>query len=175
MEEFIIYGCTALFALLIFPFHLVNYIYLSTADKYASYNLTMYRFLSLFNANTIENKPQLMSINGKEIPIDIRSFNIKYFELIRKLCIVKVVQLEDFGINSEINACIAVFQNVMTQTVYELLNYADKGIKLKNYIILNCDGDSITYYLKAVNVANIISAAGIFLYIIRGKLNEFKA
>lgn len=174
MEEFIVYGCTALFALLVFPFHLVNYIYVSTADKYASYNLTMYRFLPLFNANTIEDKPQLMSINGRETPIDIRNFNIKYLELIRKLCIVKVVQLADFGINSEINACIAVLQNVLTQTAYGLMNYADRGIKLKNYRILNCDSDSITYYLKVVNVANIISAAGIFLYIIRGKINEFK-
>lgn len=148
--------------------------YISTANKYASFNLTLYRFLPLFNANTIEDRPQIMCINGKEKPIDIKDFNIKYLDLIKRLSIIKIVQLSDFGIKSQKNACIAVAQNVLTETLYTLIKSTDKGVKLRNYRILNYESDRITYYIKAVNVFNFISVFGIILYLIRGRINELK-
>ena len=174
VEQIAVYGSAAAFALLLFPFHLVNYMYISTADKYASFNLTLYRFLPVFNANTVKNRPQLMIINGKEKQIDITGFNIRYLELIKRLSIIKIVQLADFGIKSQTNAVVAVMQDIITQTAYTLLKATDRGIKLKNYRILNYESDHITYYVKAVNSINLLSVMGIILYLIRGKLHELK-
>lgn len=169
------YGSAAAFALLLFPFHIINYMYISTADKYASFNLTLYRFLPIFNANTVKNRPQLMIINGKEKPIDITSFNIRYLELLKKLSVIKIVQLADFGIKKQTNAIVAVFQDILTQTLYTLLKSTDRGIKLKNYRVLNYESEHITYYIKAVNAINLLSVTGIIFYLIRGKLYELKS
>ena len=84
------------------------------------------------------------------------------------------MQLADFGIKSQINAVVAVMQDIITQTAYTLLKATDRGIKLKNYRILNYESDHITYYIKAVNSINLLSVMGIILYLIRGKLHELK-
>ena len=84
------------------------------------------------------------------------------------------MQLADFGIKSQTNAVVVVMQDIITQTAYTLLKATDRGIKLKNYRILNYESGHVTYYIKVVNSINLLSVMGIMLYLIRGKLHELK-
>ena len=54
----------AAFLLAVFPFHIYNYLFINTANKYASINAGIYG-INFFNANTVENNPLEMQINGK--------------------------------------------------------------------------------------------------------------
>ena len=62
MNEALVYLSAILFLIAIFPVHIINYIYISTGEKYASVNVTVYRLFTLLNINTVRPpEPQ----NGK--------------------------------------------------------------------------------------------------------------
>ena len=56
MNEALIYLGAAGLLIFIFPIHVNNYIYINTAEKYASLNVGIFKF-NFYNANTVKNKP----------------------------------------------------------------------------------------------------------------------
>jgi len=53
VNEALVYLSAILFLIAIFPVHIINYIYISTGEKYASVNVTVYRLFTLLNINTV--------------------------------------------------------------------------------------------------------------------------
>ena len=70
MSSALVYIGAAGFLLAVFPVHIYNYLYLNTVDKYVSVNAGVFKF-NFFNANTIENDPTGMQINGKNKKINL--------------------------------------------------------------------------------------------------------
>lgn len=162
------------FAISIFPIHVFNYIYVNTEEKYASINVTVFRYIRIFNANTVKNKPGRMQINGKEKKMDYKSIKLSFYKIFNMLCIHKVIQLSDYGMQNERNAYAALVQNGVTTAAYKFLQINGNCTKLRNYTILNEEHSSVRYYAKAVTVINLLVVTKIILYIIMEKLNELK-
>lgn len=162
------------FAISIFPIHIFNYIYVNTEEKYASINVTIFRYIRIFNANTVKNKPGKMQINGKEKKMDYKSLKLSFYKIFNMLCIYKVIQLSDYGMRNEKNAYAALAQNGITTTAYKFLQINGNCTKLRNYTILNEEHSSIRYYAKAVTVINLMVVTKIILFIIMEKINELK-
>ena len=83
------------FAISIFPIHVFNYIYVNTEEKYASINVTVFRFFRIFNINTVKNQPGKMQVNGKEKQLDYKKFRLSFYKIFNMLCIYKIIQLSD--------------------------------------------------------------------------------
>lgn len=162
------------FAISIFPIHVFNYIYVNTEEKYASINVTVFRYIKIFNANTVKNKPGRMQINGKEKKMDYKSIKLSFYKIFNMLCIQKVIQLSDYGMQNERNAYAALVQNGVTTAAYKFLQINGNCTKLRNYTILNEEHSSVRYYAKAVTVINLMVVTKIILYILMEKLNELK-
>ncbi len=162
------------FAISIFPIHVFNYIYVNTEEKYASINVTIFRFLRIFNINTVKNQPGKMQVNGKEKQLDYKKFRLSFYKIFNMLCIYKIIQLSDYGMQNEHNAYAALFQNGTTSAVYNFLRINVNCTKLRNYTILNEEHSSIRYYAKAVTVINLLVVTKIILYILMEKINELK-
>ena len=162
------------FAISIFPIHVFNYIYVNTEEKYASINVTLFRFIRIFNVNTVKNKPGKMQINGKEKKLDYKNVKLSFYRIFNMLCIYKIIQLSDYGMQNEKNAYVALAQNGVTTAAYKFLEINDNCTKLRNYTILNEEHSSIRYYAKAVTVINLFVVAKIILYILMEKINELK-
>ena len=87
MNEALIYIAAAGFLISVFPIHVFNYIYINTEEKYASINVTVFRFLKIYNINTVKNKPNEMQINGKNKNVDIDIIKTNFYKFFNKLCI----------------------------------------------------------------------------------------
>lgn len=170
--EIIIYISTVLFAILIFPVHIYNYIYVDSGEGYASVNVCLFRYLRVLNANTVKNKIGAIDINGKE---GKANFEGSYFKVLKfsynRIYLDKLVQLADYGLKEESNAYLALGQNGLTQAVYALCKKSP-NVKLKNYTIFNEEHGAVRYYLKIVTVVNLITLTQIFLCFLREKVNE---
>ena len=68
MENFIVYGGTALFFVSVLPVYVSVYAYADSGKKYASANFCLYRIFRFLNVNT-EEDGRIM-INGKEAGIN---------------------------------------------------------------------------------------------------------
>lgn len=166
------YIVAALFALLVFPVHVYSYLFASTQYKFAGLTLRLYSFIPILRVNTIKNNPMRMDVNGKEMPLSPKNFRYRNLELARRLSILKIVQLGEYGTGSAASASAAVGQHILTDAVYEMLAYADPNITLKNYTILNEDTSHINYGIKLVNAVNLLSTMSIVILLIRGKFHE---
>lgn len=164
----------AIFAIQVFPIHVCNYIYVNTEEKYASVNVTIFRFFRIYNINTVKNKPTEMQINGKNKKMDISVFKMNFYRLFNQLCIYKIVQLSDFGLKNQNNAYAALAQNSFTIAVYKFLQMNGNYCKLRNYTVLNEEHSSIKYYAKAVTVINVMVITKILLIMLMEKINAFK-
>ena len=174
MNEALVYVSAISFMLLIFPVHVFNYIYVNTEENFASINVTVFRFLRLYNINTVKNKPNEIQFNGKSKKMDWNSLKLNFYKIFDKLCVCKVIQLSDFGMKNQSNAYAALAQNGFTTTLYKLLQVNGNYAKLRNYTVLNEEHSSIRYYAKAVTVINGLVLTKIFLIIIMEKLYELK-
>ena len=174
VNEAIIYVAAAGFLISVFPIHVFNYIYINTEDKYASINVTIFRFIRLYNINTVKDKPNEMQINGKSKKMNLDMLKLNFYRIFNQLCVQKVVQLTDFGIKDENNAYAAVMQNGITTAAYSFLRINGNRVKLRNYAILNEEHSAIRYYAKAVTIINLFVVTQIILVIIWEKLNELK-
>ncbi len=161
------------FLLAVFPFHIYNYLYINTADKYASINAGVFKF-NFFNANTIEDDPTGMQINGKNKKINAKSFNLSVYKIFNQLCIYKIVQLGDFGMKNQNNAYVALAQYGFTTAIYKFIQMNGNYCKLRNYTIFNEEHSGIRYYAKAVTIINLIVVAKIILIIIMEKIHAHK-
>lgn len=161
------------FLLFIFPIHISNYIYVNSVEGYASINVCLFRFIKIFNANTIKNKMNGFEVNGKEKTIDTdyaikgtrRIFNKIYFH--------KIIQLADYGMKKDNNAYYLMAHWSATQLLYSIID-TKRCVKLKNYIILNDEHAEIRYYAKAVNIINVAVILKILLIILKEKIYELK-
>ncbi|MDE5943945.1 MAG: hypothetical protein K2H30_07050 [Clostridia bacterium] len=162
------------FAISVFPIHVYNYIYVNTEEKYVSINVTVFRFIRLFNANTIKNSPGKLQVNGKEKKLDFNKMRLNAYKIFNMLCIYKVIQLSDYGMQNEKNAYAALAQNGITTAAYKFLQINGNYTKLRNYTILNEEHSSIRYYAKAVTIINLMVVTKIIFYVLMEKLNELK-
>ena len=174
MSNATVYIAAAVFMLAVFPVHVYNYIYVNTGKKYASLNAGVYKF-NFFNVNTVENKPYEMQINGKNKKIDAKKFKLNYYNIFNRLCIYKVVQLGDYGMQGSANVYVALAQNALTTAIYKFLQINGNYGKLRNYTVLNEEHSEIRYYAKAVTVINLIVVARIISIIIMEKIHAHKA
>lgn len=174
MSSATIYIAAATFLLAVFPVHIYNYVYLNTGKKYASFNAGVYK-INFFNVNTVENKPYEMQVNGKNKKIDAKKFKLNYYKIFNCLCIYKVVQLGDYGIQKDVNVYAALAQSSFTTAIYRFLQINGNYGKLRNYVVLNEEHSEIRYYAKAVTVINLIVVAKIISIIIMEKIHAHKA
>ena len=169
-----VYMAAVGFLISVFPIHVFNYIYINTEENYASINVTIFRYIRIYNINTVKNKPNVMQVNGKDKKMNIDMLKVNFYRIFNKLCIQKVIQLTDFGIKNENNAYAALLQNGITTAAYGFLQVNGNRVKLRNYAILNQEHSEVRYYAKAVTIINLFVVAQIILVIILEKLNELK-
>lgn len=171
MNDVIVWLSAIIFLLAIFPVHIYNYLYLNTAIKYASVNVGVYKF-NFFNANTVENNPKEMQINGKKKKIDATKFSMNYYKIFNKLCVYKIIQLGDYGIQKNANAYILLAQNAFSTAIYKFLKINGNYCKLRNYTVINREHSEIRYYAKSVTIVNVIVVTKILFIILMEKLHE---
>ncbi|MBE7088168.1 MAG: hypothetical protein E7370_01395 [Clostridiales bacterium] len=156
MESLIILIPTIIFALLLFPIHIYNYIYVNTEEGYASLNICIFRYFNVRNINTVKFNPSEIDVNGKRKKADY-SKRLKIAKIsANRIFIDKIIQLSDYGMLNENNAYLAVAQNATTNAFYRYLKKLP-NIKLKNYIFFNNAHSSIRYYAKAVTIVNALT------------------
>ena len=170
MNEAMVYLSALGFAVSLLPVHIYNYIFVNTERKYASINVGAYRYITFFNANTIENKPGEMQINGKSKKLNLSAVKLNFYKIFNSLCIFKIVQLGDFGMNTEKNAYLALTQNAFTLALYKFIDLNGNYAKLKNYTILNQDHGYVRYYCKMVTIINLFVVGKILMILITEKL-----
>lgn len=161
----------AVFALLIFPVHLYNYIYINTGQKYASLNVGTFGW-NFFNVNTVKDHPNEMQVNGKNKKLDMKKLKGSYYKIFNCICLYKMVQLGDYGMQREGNAYAALAQNCLTTAIYKFVQINGNFCKLRNYTILNQEHSDIRYYAKTVTVINALVVLKIFIIILMEKLND---
>ncbi len=165
VETFIVWLIFITFTLFIFPIYITNYVYVNTEDKYASLNVCLYRYIRFFNANTIQNDPNHMQINGKDKSIDLHAAKWKYLFFLKRLHLCKVVQLGNYGIQKTSGATLAVTQYVANEMLKLSLKNVNLSTKYKNYMLISENFNGLRYYAKTSIVVNIYSLlAMIFLY-----------
>ena len=169
-----VYISAAAFLVSVFPIYVFNYVYVNTEEKYASANISLFRFIRLYNINSVKNKPNEMQINGKNRKINSGILKLNLYRILNKLCIYKLVQLSDFGMKNQNNAYILLAQNGLTTAIYKFLQINGNYCKLRNYTVINEEHSDIRYYAKAVTVINIIVIIKILFIFLLEKLNELK-
>lgn len=174
MNEAMVYLSALGFALSLFPFHLYNYIYVNTENKYMAVNVCAYRFIRVFNVNTVKDKPGEMQINGKNKKLNLKDFKFSAYKIFNSLCIFKIVQLGDFGLSKDKNAYLVLAQNALTTALYKFIQINGHYAKLRNYTVLNKEHGFIRYYCKAVTIINLFVVGKIILIILMEKINAFK-
>lgn len=169
----LVYISAILFAISIFPLHITNYIYLSTTENYASVNVTIYRYIRIYNANSARKKIEDDKPSDGKDTINISNYkNVDFLAIYNKLCITKIVQLGDYGLLNSGNAYAALTQNALTQAVYAFVTINGGKTKLRNYSVLNYEHGDVNYYLKLTGVINAMTFLKIFLIFLMGKRNE---
>lgn len=182
----IVYVSAILFALAVFPVHILHYAYVSTMSNYASVNITLYGVYTVLNFNTDDKlksalKKRKKKLEAKKQPTKDEKDKTgltpaNWVKLYNKICITKIIQLADFGIQNENNVYIALAQKALTDAVYTFVKVnGGSKTKLKNYAILNYEHEHINYYLKLVGVINAITLGRLVLTFFWEKFkNEYK-
>lgn len=160
------------FFIALFPVHIYNYVYVNTGEKYASLNVSAFRLIRIFNANTIKNSPNKMQINGRDRKVNLNFVKSKPLKIFNSLCLLKVVQLGDFGLLSDSSIYFALGQNVLSNAVYSFIEANGGRTKLKNYTVLNREHGKVVYYAKIVGVINLITVTKIIFMLLTEKINE---
>lgn len=172
VSKVIIYSTAIIFLIVVFPIHIFNYVYVTTEKKYASLNVSLFRLIPIFNINTVKNSLSKMDVNGKEKKMDKSLINNNALKIFNNLCITKVVQLSDFGLQNPTNIYIAFGQNCLTQAIYAFIRINGGRVKLRNYTLFNYEHENITYYMKLVGVINLLTIGKIFTLLLWEKLHE---
>lgn len=171
MENTAAVVAVCLCAVLLFPIHIDNYLYINKDEKYVSLNIVLYSFIRVFNINTVKNSPTKMQVNGRERNIKADVIKKNALKIVKELTLTKIVQLGDYGMQSENNAYAALMQSLLTNALYSYMDYRRK-IKLKNFVILNTAHKNILHYAKISCVINIVTLLKILIKISLGRINE---
>lgn len=175
MSEALVYIAAIGFMISVFPVHIIGYVYVSSAEKYASINVTLYRLFTVLNLNT-EKPPKKDDKDKDKEKDDGKSKQLmtpeNWLKIFNKLCITKIVQLGDFGIQNPDNAYVALANKTVTDAVYTFVKVNGGKTKLKNFSVLNYEHSDVNYYLKLAGVINIITLTRLMMIFIWGKINE---
>lgn len=172
VNDALVYISAISFFIAIFPVHVFNYVYVSTSERYASINITAYRFFTILNFNT-EKKPQFIGKANEEGDKDDKILTTtNWLKMFNSLCITKIVQLGDYGLQNPDNAYFALANKTLTDAFYTFVKINGGKTKLKNYSVLNYEQSHINYYLKLVGIINVITIMKLFTIFFWGKLNE---
>lgn len=175
MNDALVYISAIAFLIAIFPVHVLNYVYISTENKYASANVTLYRLITILNVNTEKPpKPDVSQIDKQDKRTKKQLLYVakKWFTVYNNLCITKIIQLGDYGLQNPNNAYVALTQNALTQTVYAFVELNGGKTKLRNYAVLNYEHGNVNYYLKLVGVINLMTFIKIITVLFLEKINE---
>jgi hypothetical protein len=115
-----------------------------------------------------------MQVNGKEKDVSFSFIKKKSYKIFNNICINKIVQLADIGVQSDSNIYIALCQNTITNGIYSFIKANGGRTKLKNLVILNYEHNQINYYAKLVGIINLVVIAKIIFILITEKLYEHK-
>ena len=168
MENFIVYGGTALFFVSVLPVYVSVYAYADSGKKYASANFCLYRIFRFLNVNT-EEDGRIMS-NVKEAGINpaasVRDGKIA----LDNLCVFKIIQLSDFGLGSEKSAYAALLQSAVTFPLYSYIDKSGSACKLRHYVVLNAEPSEIKYCAEAVRVIHTVVALQLAVVLVMGRI-----
>lgn len=173
VSEALIYISAIAFFIAVFPVHVFIYVYASTAEKYASVNVTVYRLFTILNVNT-ERPPKSDDTekDDKENDKDKLMTPPNWLKIFNNLCLTKIVQLGDYGLQNPDNAYVALANAAVTDVAYTFVKVNGGKTKLKNYSILNYEHDNINYYLKLAGIINVITLLKLLAIFYWGKINE---
>ncbi|MGN0823832.1 MAG: hypothetical protein ACI4MB_02045 [Candidatus Coproplasma sp.] len=160
--------------LYIFPVHVFSYVYITSQESYASVNVSLFRLIPLYrdtNELRLDFKSIVDASNGNGAKLKYPSH---YFDLYNKLCITKIVQVCDFGIQNQNCAYAALAQHTLTQAVYSFVKINGGKTKLRNYVVLNGKHGYVNYYLKLVGVINLMGLLKLIFLYFWSVLNERK-
>lgn len=188
MDTALVIVSATLFFIAVFPVHFLNYAFISTEKGYASVNVTLYGIYRIVNFNTEDKLKRALNKRKKNLEKQREQRRSKnehdsllmtpehFIKLYNKICITKIIQLGDYGIQKENNVYIALAQKLLTDAIYAFvkINGGDKT-KLKNYAVFNCEHGNINYYLKFVGVINMISLVRLLITFLWEKVkHEYK-
>ena len=145
---------------------------MNTEERYASFNVTAYRYFKIFNANTVKDSMNKMQINGKDKQINFGFIKSQPIKIINNLCILKIIQLGDFGLKSDGTTYSALAHHALTNCAYSVIDCDGGYTKLKNYTILNQEHGNIVYYVKMVSIVNMIAITKLLFLLILEKIYE---
>ena len=168
MENLVVFGAASLFFVSVLPVYLSVYTYADLDDKYAQANFYVYG-IKFLNVNTEEGGK--MQINGKDMQFDLPSFLKSFRAVVNHLCIFRITQLGDYGLEKERNAYIALAQCGFTFPAYSYISCTGSRCRLKNYVVFSNAHGNVRYGAKAVCVINLISALKILLVIFMEKFS----
>lgn len=176
MSEALVYISAIAFLIAIFPVHVLSYVYISTAEKYASVNVTLYRLFTILNLNTDKPpKPDKKEQDDKaqdDKKQDKLMTPSNWLKIFNNLCLTKIVQLGDYGLQNPDNAFVALANGAATGIVYTFVKVNGGKTKLRNYTVLNYEHDGVNYYLKLGGVINVITLLKLLIVFYWGKINE---
>lgn len=175
MSEALVILSAVAFLIAIFPVHVLGYVYISTEEKYASVNVTAYRLIRVINFNT--EKPPKPDKKDKDESEDKKKDEkfmtpVNWLTIFNNLCLTKIVQLGDYGLQNQNNAYVALFNDAVTNAVYTFVKANGGKTKLKNYAVLNYEHSNVNYYLKLEGVINVITLLKLLVIFYWGKINE---
>lgn len=162
-----VFGAAALFFVSVLPVYLSVFIYADADQKYAQANFYVYG-IKFLNVNTAEDGSH-MQINGKDTQLDLPAFLKSFKAVINHLCIFRITQLGDYGMERERNAYIALAQCGLTFPAYSYLSCTGSRCRLKNYIVFSNAHGNVRYGAKVVCAVNLVSALKILLVIFMEK------
>lgn len=171
MSEALVYISAIAFLIAVFPVHVLCYVYVSSGEKYASINVTLYRLITILNFNT-DKLPKRGGNDEDEKDKDKLMTPVNWLKIFNNLCITKIVQLGDYGLQNPDNAYVALANDAATNAVYTFVKINGGKTKLKNYSVLNYEHDNVNYYLKLAGVINVITLLKLLTIFYWGKINE---
>ncbi|MGN1060365.1 MAG: hypothetical protein ACI4QN_01395 [Candidatus Coproplasma sp.] len=174
MSEALIYVSAFAFALYIFPVHVYSYVYLTTQKGYASVSVSLFRLIPLYkgvNELKLDEKSLVDSANDGGGKL---KYPRHYVDLYNKLCITKIVQVSDFGVQNQSNAYAALAQHAFTQALYSFVRINGGRTKLRNYVVINGEHGYVNYCLKLVGVINLMGLIRLIILYFWSVLNERK-
>lgn len=175
VSEVFVYLSAIGFALYIFPVHVFSYVYVTTQKGYVSINISLFKLIPLYRGT---NQLKL-DLNGMANLVSNDSglklkYPSHYVDLFNKLCITKIVQVCDLGLQNQTNAYTALAEHTITQAVYTFVKVNGGKTKLRNYVVLNSEHGYINYCLKLVGVINLMVLLRIFIVYFWSVINERK-
>lgn len=172
MSNIVAIAVASTLAILLFPVHFTNYIYFNFGEKFAGISVRLYNFIAIKRINTIRNAPSKMLVDGKEKDFDAKTLITSARILFNNIYLTKIIQLGDFGAQSELACSLCAVQNCISVALYTYLKSGGNKGKLRNYGIINHEHKNIIYYAKISGATNLVASIKILIILLSEKLNE---